>query len=111
MNFNALQAFSKEFKGLSKKYKSLNNDLIEFKKIVSLLPMGNGRHFNIITQSHSIKIVKARFFCRYLRGSSLRIIYAYYPDKNFIEFIELYFKGRKPNEDKARIRAYLENRS
>ena len=107
MNFNELPEFTKECKRLAKKYKSLPNDLQEFRNVVSVVPLGNSKHFNIVTQTESVKIVKARLFCRYLRGSSLRIIYAYIEDKKRIEFIEIYFKGNKKNEDRERIRQYL----
>lgn len=107
MRFNELSQFSKEFKQLSKKYLSLAGDLDEFKKIVAAIPLGNGKHFNIITRSGGAVIIKARLFCRYLKGSSLRIIYSYIQERNTIEFIELYFKGNKENEDHERIKQYL----
>ncbi len=109
MNFNELPEFSKEFKRFSKKYKSLHDDLVEFKRIVSIIPLGNSKHFNIITQTEVLHIVKARLFCKYLKGSSLRIIYSYFEQKQRIEFIELYFKGDKENENRERIKEYLRN--
>ena len=111
MNFNELPEFSKEFKRYYKKYKSLESDLSEFKKIIAEIPQGTGKHFNVITIVGEIKIIKARFFCRYLKGSSLRIVYAYHNDKRMIDFIEIYFKGDKTNEDRERIRVYLKNYS
>jgi len=107
MSFNELPEFKKECKRFIKKYKSLASDLQEFKKIVSVVPLGNSKHFNLVTQTESIKIIKARFFCRYLKGSSLRIIYAYIEGGKRIDFIEIYFKGDKENEDKKRIKQYL----
>jgi hypothetical protein len=38
--------------------------------------------------------------------SGIRIIYAYYEKEDVIEFIEIYFKGDKANEDKKRIIKY-----
>lgn len=107
MHFNELLEFSKEFKQLSKKYLSLASDLDEFKKIVDAIPLGTGKHFHMIARNKGAVVVKARFFCRYLKGSSLRIIYSYIQQKNTIEFIELYFKGNKENEDRDRIKYYL----
>lgn len=107
MNFNETDEYSKDFKRLSKKYRSLVDDFIEFKKIVSEMPCGVGRHFTIIHSQEEIKVIKARFFCRYLRGSSLRVIYAYKEVDNCIEFIQLYFKGEQENEDRDRIKKYL----
>jgi len=109
MNYNELPEFSKEFKRFSKKYKSLSDDLIEFKRIISVVPLGNSKHFNIITQTEVVRVVKARLFCKYLKGSSLRIVYSYFDQKQRIELIELYFKGNKENEDRERIKKYLKN--
>ena len=108
-SFNDLPEFSKEFKRFSKKYKSLPDDLNEFKRIISVIPLGNSKHFNIITKIEQCVIVKARLFCRYLRGSSLRVIYAFYPQGCKVDFIEIYFKGDKENEDRERIKLYLKN--
>jgi len=33
--------------------------------------------------------------CKYLRNSSLRVIYAYFIHERRVDFIELYFKGDK----------------
>lgn len=107
MHFNELSGFSKEFKQLSKKYLSLASDLDEFKKIVDAIPLGVSKHFHVIARNKGATVVKARLFCRYLKGSSLRIIYSYLQQKNTIEFIELYFKGNKENEDRERIKEYF----
>lgn len=116
MNFNELSEFRKECKRLGKKYKSLlndirgfKNDLQNFKDVISVTPLGNSKHFNIVTQTESAKIIKARFFCRYLKGSSLRVIYSYIGEKERIDFIELYFKGDKENEDRERMKKYLKS--
>lgn len=107
MNFDELPEFQKELKRLGKKYKSLPDDLQEFCNVVSAVPLGNSKHFNIITRNEVFYIVKARLFCRYLKGASLRIVYAYFEQEQRIEFIELYFKGDKENEDRDRIKEYL----
>ena len=62
MNFKNTAEFQKDFKKLSKRFKTLASDLIEFKRILTEAPMGIGRHFNVITKSGSIYIIKARFF-------------------------------------------------
>lgn len=106
-NFNELPEFSKEFKRFSRKYRSLPNDLKEFKRIVDVVPLGNSKHFNVITRNEQCAIVKSRLFCRYLKGSSLRVIYAFYYKSCKVDFIEMYFKGDKVNEDRERIKNYL----
>ena len=107
MNFNETHEFSKDFKRLSKKYKSLPDDLLEFKKVVLELPFGSGKHFVILHGLETMKIIKARLFCRYLRGASLRIIYGYREPIKTIDFIEVYFKGEQVNENRDRIKDFL----
>ena len=109
MNFNETNEFSKDFKRLSKKYRSLSDDLLEFQKVVSEIPFGAGKHFAILTTTETVKIIKSRLFCRYLKGSSLRIIYAYCETKKMIEFIEVYSKSEKEREDRQRINDCLRN--
>ena len=107
ITFDELPEFQKDCKRLGKKYKSLIDDLKEFRNVVSVIPLGNSKHFIIITQIKVLYIVKARLFCRYLKGSSLRVIYAYFEQEQRIEFIEVYFKGYKENENHDRIMKYL----
>jgi hypothetical protein len=109
MKFNELPEFQKEFKRLRKKYKSLPEDLQEFCNVVSVIPLGNSKHFNVITRTEIFYIIKARFFCKYLKGKSFRIVYSYFKQEQRIEFIELYFKSNKENEDRERIKKYLKN--
>ena len=61
------------------------------------------------------KIYKARkFACKSLKGtgskSGIRIIYAYYPEEDKIEFIEIYFKGDKKGEDKNHLKTYTKEK-
>ncbi len=110
-SYNELLEFSKEFKRFSRKYKSLPDDLEEFKRVVDVAPLGNSKHFNIITRNEQYAVVKARLFCRYLKGSSLRIIYAFHCQSCKVDFIEIYFKGEKENENYERIKEYLKKLS
>lgn len=111
MNYKELPAFAREFKKLSGKYRSLEKDFALFKKILDEVPLGTGKHFNVLTIAGDVKIVKARLFCQTLRGASLRVIYSYNGAViEFIEFIELYFKGDKEAEDGSRIREYLKTK-
>ena len=107
MNFSETHEFSKELKRLSKKYRSLPDDLLEFKKIVSEIPLGSGKHFVVLHENEEVKILKARLFCRYLRGASLRIIYAYREAEITIDFIEIYYKGERANETNGLITDFL----
>lgn len=114
MNFKITIEFQKDFKKLSKKFRSLEEDLTEFKKVLNEAPLGIGKHFNIIVKTDSVYVVKARFFCKSLKKKDLRIIYAYAESHQVIEmvgieFIEVYFKGEKENEDHQRVKDYLKN--
>ena len=109
MTFNSLPEFAKEFGRLAKKYRSLPDDLEEFKRVISVQPLGNSKHFNVITKNGDVFVLKARFFCRYLKGSSLRIIYAYHQKEVNVVFLEIYFKGDRENEDRKRIEGYIKN--
>lgn len=106
-NFNSLPEFRRELRKLSRKYGTLNDDLEIFKEVLSTSPTGFGNSFTVIHSTKVIKIVKARMACRSLRGRSLRVIYAYLEREEKIEFIEIYYKGNKENEDRNRIKEYL----
>jgi mRNA-degrading endonuclease RelE of RelBE toxin-antitoxin system len=109
----SLAEFDKEFKKLLKKYRSLEDDLNTFidKQLVLYhkLDVDNQGVFQISNLAIvSPKIYKAKkFACKALKGrgvqSGIRIIYAYYPDDDKIEFIEIYHKNQKENEDTDRI--------
>ena len=114
MNFSNIPEFRKELKQLGKKYRSLPGDLREFCKVVSAepLPLGNSKRFYIIKKDNAkagaLFIVKARLSCKYLKKKPvLRIVYCYFEQERRIEFIELYHKGDKENEDRGRIDNYL----
>jgi len=109
MKFDVLPEFAREFHRLAKKYRSLPNDLEELKRVLIIKPLGTGKHFTTITRQENIYILKARLFCLYLKGSSLRIIYACHLAVSRVEFIEIYFKGEKENENRERIKEYLKS--
>lgn len=107
MNFNETPEFRREFKRLRKKYKSLPDDMEDFRKAVKEEPIGASKHFHVLRETKRLQIIKARFACQYLRGTAMRIIYAYIQEEQRVEFIELYFKGDKENENRERIKRYL----
>lgn len=105
--FNQLPEFEREFKKLSKKYRSLVNDIEDFEAIVKDNPCGIGKGFVIIHSSPLCKIIKARLACEALQNKNMRVTYAYHEEKIEFMYIELYFKGDKVNEDRERIKKYL----
>jgi hypothetical protein len=104
---NYLPEFKKELEQLLKKYRSLNEDLKTFEKVIFAIPAGSGKNFTIIHSDKSLKIIKARLMCKSLRNRSVRIIYAYHNDLFEFIYIEIYSKGDKPNEDKERVKEYI----
>ncbi|MBU0693919.1 MAG: hypothetical protein KKC11_04545 [Candidatus Omnitrophica bacterium] len=111
-----LPKFKKDLKKLSKKHKTLPEDLEIFidkqLKLFHKLKIDNGGVVRISDLGVNYpEIYKARkFACRSLKGtgsrSGIRIIYAYYPDQEKIEFIEIYYKGDTDNENRQRILEY-----
>jgi len=118
--FNEIRKFNefeRDFKKLLKNFKTLDEDLDNFINV----QLNLAHKMNIIDKKSIVrisnlgisgpKIYKARrFTCKSLKGkggfSGIRIIYAYYEEEDIIEFIEIYYKGQKVNEDKNRILKY-----
>jgi hypothetical protein len=50
--------------------------------------------------------------CAALNGSGcmsgIRVVFIYQPNKGEIFFVEMYYKGHKENEDRARLKAYIQ---
>lgn len=107
MKFEETPEFRKDLKRLNKRYRSLSADLQTFCGIITANPLGNPSHFRVITSTNHLRVIKARMQCRYLIGPVLRVVYAYAEAQQRVEFIELYFKGDKENEDRERIKRYL----
>lgn len=111
-----LPEFDRDFKKLCKRFRTLEEDLEVFIKtqlnLSHKLNIDNKGVFQIPGLNFDYpKVYKAKkFACRSLKGrgsgSGIRIIYAYYGMEDTIEFIEIYFKGDKENEDKERIKNY-----
>lgn len=106
-SFNLSPEFEKNFKHLSKKYKTLEDDFEKFKEILLKYPAGVGKNFTIIHSESACKIIKARMACRALRDRSLRVIYSYEESNKRFYFIELYFKSEQANENKRLISDFL----
>ena len=111
-----LSEFDKDLKKLAKRFRTIEEDL------QILIKYGLGAFYKFNRDNKGIfeisdlgisypKIFKVRkFACRSLKGkgvqSGLRLIYAYYEDKDILELIEIYYKGDKENEDRERIYRY-----
>jgi len=114
MKFTETKEFTKELKHLRKKYKTLNADIVFLKKIIADTPSGDGtKHWNGIRDRDDFKVFKMRMMCRVVKGKKFRVIYAYHAGTGTVEFIdliEIYFKGDKVNEDRERIKVYIKER-
>ena len=110
-----LPEFERDLKKLSKRYRTLDEDLETLIKhqivLLHKLEIDNRGTFRIPGlpfQEPKIYKVK-KFACKALKGrgatTGLRLIYAYFEDADRVELIEIYFKGDKENEDRQRILA------
>ncbi len=121
MEFSFLDEFNKEFKKLLRKYRTLEEDFELFKeRVLTYRENGTGKflfwrppgivrisNLGIETEVYKVK----HFTCKALKGrgsrSGIRIIYAYFPDEDKVEFVEIYFKERDDTDcDKERIKRY-----
>lgn len=115
-----LAEFEKDLKKLVRKFRTIEEDLKTFiekqLKLFHKLHIDNKGVFHISDLGISYpKIYKAKkFACRSLKGkgaaSGIRVIYAYFEKEDIVEFVEIYYKGDKENEDRKRILMYYKNR-
>jgi len=119
IEYNAIDSFQKDLKHLLKKYQTLEEDLETAKRdaieLYHLKRVNNQSFFPIqgfCTETIEICKIK-KFACKALKGrgskSGIRVIYAFHCQSCKVEFIEIYFKGNKENEDRDRIKEYLKN--
>ena len=109
MIFEEINEFRRDLKKLSKKYRTLKDDLKDVKKILKLKPEVRPpfsfRIDGLGIETCTIKVKKIA--CRALKGrgvnSGLRLIYAHFQEEEKIIFIEIYHKNDKENEDRQRI--------
>lgn len=109
IRFEETSWFQKDFKRLKKRYQTLPEDFEHLRLAFRVSAIPTDKHTSVLINQDQYRIIKIRMVCRTLRKSSLRVIYAYFEQEQRIEFIELYFKGDKENEDSERIKEYLKN--
>jgi hypothetical protein len=114
-----LPEFQKDKKKLLKRFRTLDDDLNTFinvqLKLFHKLKIDN----KAIEQISDLGIIEPKVFkvkkfaCKALKGkgvlSGIRIIYAYFEEANKVEFVEMYYKGDKGNEDRERIINYYKD--
>jgi len=111
--------FQRDFKRLVKRFRTLDDDFVLAKKaaieLFHLKGIDNRAVFPIPGFCRdSVQILKLKkFACKSLFGkgvhSGLRVIYAFDSAGFAVDFIEIYYKGDKENEDRDRIMAYLKS--
>jgi mRNA-degrading endonuclease RelE of RelBE toxin-antitoxin system len=122
MNFEQTPEFQKDLKRLSKKWRSLPDDIKAAQR--DILPLYieqegvdivrlreaffGGYKAAILTTTDSVEVVKMRLDVADLgRNDKVRIIFVAVKSHECITFIELYAKNEKSREDQARIKRYL----
>jgi len=120
MNYRETAEFKCDFKRLLKKFPSLIDDMEITKRfrieLFHLKKIDNRSIFEIerVGNNKELKFYKIKKFqCKSLKGrgskSGIRVIYAFHCIICKVEFIEIYFKGNKENENRERIKEYLKN--
>ena len=112
MKYEYLAEFEKDLKQLSKRFRSLPDDLEVLRKVLDISPSATpplSFSMNEIGARQEIIKIK-KFACRALKNrganSGIRVIYAFHKEEGKLVFIEIYFKGDKENEDRNRIGKY-----
>jgi len=113
--------FDSDLKHLRKRYQSLDQDLDVLVKALYVwlcLRHGAGQSLGKIYVvlggygSNGCCLYKVRYMaCASIPGkgswTGLRVIFAYWPESDTLEFIQIYLKADSKREDQARIRKYL----
>ena len=108
-----LSEFERDLKSLTKKYKTLPDDLDVLEKVLKVRPDSNPPYSYRIDglgiESCVIKVKKiaSRSFKGRGVNSGLRLVYAYFQAEKRIVYIEIYHKNDKELEDRARIKAHF----
>ena len=114
MNFSEAPEFAKELKKFKKSYRTLDDDLVEFKKVVAVLHLPEMSHlfagsaFAKLKITENQTVIKARLDCAALGNKQmLRVTLILANNGKSAQFIELYAKNIKAREDTPRIKSYL----
>jgi len=109
MIFNELSEFAKDIKKLSKKHRTLSEDIEIVKKVLTVNPKERPpfsyriEGLGIETCVIKVKKIASKSFKGKGVNSGFRLIYAYFKNEEKIVLIEVYHKSVKEIEDKQRI--------
>ena len=118
MIYNTVPEFNRDFKKLLKRFRTLEEDFEILKKyhiepyhlygIQMPDPLPIEGAYPPCLQSFKVR----KFACKAMKSrgsnSGLRVIYIYEEAAKRITFIEIYFKADQKNEDRARLKTWLE---
>lgn len=114
MTFEELKEFNKDVKKLSKKYRTLSEDIEIVKQVLNVKPEerppfsyridGLGTNECII----KVKKIASKSFKGKGVNSGFRIIYAHFIEEEKIVLIECYHKSKNESENRERIIKYFE---
>jgi mRNA-degrading endonuclease RelE of RelBE toxin-antitoxin system len=109
MILEELEEYNKDLKKLSKKYRTLPEDLEVVKKVLFVSPSERPPfsfridNLGIDTCVIKIKKIASKSFKGKGVNSGFRLIYAHFENEDRIVLIEIYHKSKKEMEDKDRI--------
>ena len=109
MRFQTIEEYDKDLKRLLKKYRTLVNDIVSVKEILTVRPNASPpfsyriEGLGITTCVIKVKKIASDSFKGRGVNSGFRLVYAYFEEEQRIVFIELYHKNEKENEDRIRI--------
>ena len=118
IQYSALPAFDKDFKKLKKRFITLDKDFEIMKRsAIEVYHLKNIPTPAVVKMEgfcsdkyDSMKVRK--FSCMALKGrgsaSGIRVIYVFETESCKATFVEIYFKGDKENEDKERLKVFLD---
>ena len=122
IKYKTTREFDKDYKKLSKKLRTLEDDIeVAKRNAIELYHVRNiDNHSVFPIPSFCFKEVSVfkikKFACKSLKGkgtrSGIRIIYAFFPKSSSVTFIEIYYKKKNDTmENQSRINEFLkENR-
>lgn len=121
MNFDRTPEFNKDLKRLSKKWRSLPNDLRDAELTITdvytdselqetfVQKFFDGKRATKIVVTESCEVVKMRLDVQSLGNSQkVRVVFVAVKTENEIIFVELYAKNDKEREDPKRYSWYLQ---
>lgn len=109
MKIEELDEYKKDLKKLSKKYRTLPEDIEVVKKVLFVNPNEKPPfsfridNLGIDTCVIKVKKIASKSFKGKGVNSGFRLVYAHYEKENRIVLIELFHKSKKEIEDKDRI--------